>query len=58
LRASASEKFVTESTAHNLVELLGSKLVSLDLLDVLLTLADSSLTTQSGLTLADCDILD
>lgn len=58
LGAPASKKFVTECTAHDLVELLCSKLVSLDLLNVFLALTDSSLTTQFRLTLANSDILD
>lgn len=58
LRSFASEQLRTERTAHNLVKLLRNKLVSLDLSDLVLALANGSLAPELGGTLADGDILD
>lgn len=58
LRSFASEQFRTERAAHNLVKLLRNKLVSLDLANLILALANGSLASEPGGTLADSDILD
>jgi hypothetical protein len=59
LSASAREEIRAKSAAHDLVKLLDDKLMSIDLLDFSLSLADSSCTTEPrGVSLHTNRVLD